>query len=89
MPRAPLYTTHLTFRIHYVRWTEVRAMAIKLGPASPMYKAVFGNTTVNPVAEEKEGEEIKVPAVYSNDENSADYLWNAWFYGSTKQVMRC
>lgn len=68
----------------YVRWTEVRAMAIKLGPASPMYKAVFGNTTVNPVAEEKEGEEIKVPAVYSNDENSADYLWNAWFYGSNK-----
>lgn len=59
----------------FVRWTEVRAMAIKLGAISPMYKAVFGNTTVTPVAQKADG----TGAVYSDDATSADAKWDAWY----------
>lgn len=58
----------------YVRWTEVRAMAIEQGANSPMYKAVFGNTSVEPKVEK--GTE---KAVYSNDAGSPDAKWNAWY----------
>lgn len=59
----------------FVRWPEVRAMAIKLGTVSPMYKAVFGKTTVTPVAQKADG----TGAVYSNDAESADAKWDAWY----------
>lgn len=59
----------------FVRWTEVRAMAIERGPGNPLYTAAFGTPKdgVVPVA--------GADAVYSNDENSADYKWNAWYNG--------
>lgn len=63
----------------YVTWKEVRAAAIEQAQGSPLYDAVFGKTTVPPVAEKAaEGDNAAIEAVYSNDENSADYLWNAW-----------
>ena len=64
----------------FVRWTEVRAMAIEQGTSSPMYKAVFGNATNTPaVGKAAEGEIPEVPAVYSNDAESADAKWDAWY----------
>ncbi len=60
----------------FVRWTEVRAMALERGPGNPLYTAAFGTPKdgVVPVAGT-----ASVDAVYSNDENSADYKWNAWY----------
>ncbi len=65
----------------YVRWTEVRAMAINQGVGNPMYEAVFGQPKkVVPVAEKATSESgDKIEAVYSDDEESADYKWNAWY----------
>lgn len=60
----------------FVRWTEVRAMAIERAAGSDLYKAVFGNTNVAPVAEKTEGDGT---AVYSDDKESADYKWNDWY----------
>ena len=69
----------------YVTWKEVRAMAIEKGVGSPMYTAAFGNTEREPVAEKKASEGTEaVPAVYSDDEESADYKWNAWYNAGTK-----
>lgn len=69
----------------FVRWTEVRAMAIQRGQGNPLYTAVFGNTTVTPVAYKKaEEENPEVKAVYSDDETSADYLWDKWFNAENK-----
>ncbi len=66
--------------IIYVRWTEVRAAAIEAGTGDPLYKAVFGNTTVTPVAAKNaDGDTPAVTAVYSTDENSADFKWDAWY----------
>lgn len=60
----------------YVRWTEVRAMAIKQGANSPMYKAVFGSPVTNtPKAADAAGN----GAVYSDDATSADAKWDKWF----------
>lgn len=65
----------------FVRWTEVRAEAIERGVGTPMYKAVFGTPTESctPTAEKKDGENIEVAAVYSDDVESADYKWNKWY----------
>lgn len=71
----------------FVTWKEVRAMAIHLGEISPMYKAVFGTPkNVKPTAEKAaEGEDSPaVSAVYSDDETSADFLWDAWFNSEEK-----
>lgn len=60
----------------YVRWTEVRAMAIKQGANSPMYKAVFGSpVAVTPKAADAAGN----GAIYSDDATSADAKWDKWF----------
>ncbi len=68
----------------YVTWKEVRAMAIKQGKGSPMYIAAFGNTKIDPVAEEYAADgAIKTKADYSDDEESADYKWNAWHNAET------
>lgn len=74
----------------FVRWTEVRAMAIKLGQGSPLFTAAFGNTTVTPVVgKDEDGENPKVDAVYSDDVNSADYLWNEWYNkGKDKEALK-
>lgn len=66
----------------FVTWKEVRAMAIEQGETSPMYKAVFGEQQTSykkPVAEVKEGDNIKTPAVYSENPESPDFKWNAWY----------
>lgn len=60
----------------FVTWKEVRAFAKEQVPGSPMYKAVFGNTTVTPVLEDSEGN----GAVYSDDVKSPDFKWKAWYY---------
>lgn len=74
----------------FVRWTEVRAMAIKLGQGSPLFTAAFGNTEVTPVVgKEADGENPKVDTVYSDDPNSADYLWNEWYNkGKDKDALK-
>lgn len=60
----------------FVRWTEVRAMAISQGVTSPMYKAVFGTPqNVTPAAQLTDGS----GAIYSDDPASADFKWNAWY----------
>lgn len=59
----------------YVSWTEVRAAAIEQAQGSPLYDAVFGTPKDDVIPAVAEGDK---PAVYSNDETSADYLWNAW-----------
>lgn len=68
----------------FVRWTEVRAMAIERGPGDPLYTAAFGTPKNGcmPIAEKAANNEegtAASEAVYSNDENSADYRWNAWY----------
>ena len=71
----------------FVKWTEVRAMAIQRGRGNPLYTAAFGNTTVEPVAEKKADTEAgtdEVKAEYSNDETSADYLWDKWYNAEGK-----
>lgn len=68
----------------HVTWKEVRAMAIQQGKGSPMYTAAFGNTKIDPVAEKNAADgAIAVKAVYSDDEESADYQWNAWHNAET------
>lgn len=63
----------------FVTWKEVRARALELGEGDPLYRAVFGNPTNKPVAEKAAGEGTNaVDAVYSNDDNSADYKWDQW-----------
>lgn len=66
----------------FVTWNEVRAYAISLGDGAPMYKSVFGTPTdIVPVAYKAPstaGGSDGVAAVYSNDENSPDYLWSQW-----------
>lgn len=64
----------------YVSWKEVRAAAIKAGDGDPLYTAAFGTTEKVLVAEKeaKDGEPA-VEAVYSDDKESADYLWNEWY----------
>lgn len=64
----------------YVTWKEVRALAIEEGQGSELYQDVFGkNMTSVPVAEKPaEGETAAVEAVYSDDVDSPDYLWNVW-----------
>lgn len=57
----------------YVTWTEVREYAKGEKAGSNLYKAAFGNLT----NEIKLKDETGGP-VYSNDENSADYLWSEW-----------
>lgn len=69
----PILYTYLTNI--YVTWKEVRAAAIEAGPNSNFYMATFGEPTQAPIAEVS-GTEPK--AVYSDDPNSPDYLWNQW-----------
>ncbi len=56
----------------YVTWVEVRAAALAAGKGSDMYKAVFGTPKEN-----NEPAAGDVP-VYSNDDQSPDYMWNIW-----------
>lgn len=70
----PILYTYLTNI--YVTWKEVRAAAIEAGSNSDFYMSVFGKTTKEPVAE-VEGATPK-EAVYSDDSNSPDFLWNQW-----------
>ena len=66
----------------FVRWTEVRAMAIQRGRGNPLYTAAFGNTTVEPAvakAADTEAGTDEVKVKYSDDETSADYLWDKWY----------
>lgn len=73
----PILYTYLTNI--YVTWKEVRAAAIKAGENSNFYMATFGETNRKPVAEKAAaGENPAVEAVYSDDINSPDYLWNIW-----------
>lgn len=64
----------------YVRWTEVRAKAKEQGKGDPMYIAVFGNTTIDPEVAQPDG----TGAIYSDDNTSADYKWNAWYNNGKK-----
>lgn len=59
----------------YVTWKEVRAAALESGASREFYKAVFGTPTN---AENICVEEVEKSAVYSNDSNSPDFLWNDW-----------
>ena len=73
----PILYTYLTNI--YVTWKEVRAAAINAGENSNFYMATFGETNRKPVAEKAAaGENPAVEAVYSDDINSPDYLWNIW-----------
>lgn len=58
----------------YVSWTEVRAFALEAGTGSDFYRQVFG-TPRNVVPAKSENADENV---YSDDVNSADYLWNEW-----------
>lgn len=60
----------------YVRWTGVRDAALAAGSGTAFYTAVFGTPTNTPSAE-------KGKEVYSNDEESPDYLWDKWNNVST------
>lgn len=73
----PILYTYLTNI--YVTWEEVRAAAINAGENSNFYMATFGETNRKPVAKkDAAGENPAVEAVYSDDINSPDYLWNIW-----------
>ena len=67
----------------YVRWTEVREVALKNREIMPeFYKLVFGTADPKEIAlETKEivdDKEVIVRAKYSTDETSPDYLWGQW-----------
>lgn len=64
----------------FVRWTEVRAYAIKnRGTFPKFYSLVFGNSETEPVAESgTEGETDYQEPVYSTDDTSPDYWWARW-----------
>lgn len=57
----------------YVSWTEVRAFALEAGTGSDFYRQVFGTPGNVPAKSENADENV-----YSDDVNSADYLWNEW-----------
>lgn len=57
----------------YVSWTEVRAFALEAGTGSDFYRQVFGTPGNVPKSENTDEENV-----YSDDVNSADYLWNEW-----------
>lgn len=54
----------------YVTWVEVRTAALQAGVDSEFYRSVFGNPGNVPEAGDS--------PVYSDDDNSADFKWNAW-----------
>lgn len=67
----------------YVRWTEVREVALKNREIMPeFYKLVFGTADPKDIAlETKEivdDKEVIVRAKYSTDEKSPDYFWGQW-----------
>lgn len=65
----------------FVSWTEVRAYAIANKESDRIfYETVFGTGwTKEPAVEQKgEGDTSATEAVYSDDQNSPDYAWNAW-----------
>lgn len=73
----PILYTYLTNI--YVTWNEVRAAAIEAGENSNFYMATFGKTEKKPIAAKPaEGENAAISAVYSDDKESPDYLWNVW-----------
>ena len=62
----------------YVTWKEVRAAALESGASREFYKAVFGAPkNAEDICVEEDGD-VKKVAVYSNDPESPDYLWNQW-----------
>lgn len=67
----------------YVTWKEVREFALKEGVGSGFYKAVFGTPANVPVIETD-----AVDAVYSDDVQSPDYLWNKWHNESMDDAAR-
>lgn len=79
-----LYTYGREF---FVSWEEVRATALERGTGDDLYIAVFGkDCKVTPVAYQPATEAsedtpatAEIPAEYSDDKESADYLWNQWY----------
>lgn len=67
----------------YVRWTEVRAVALTNRETMPeFYKLVFGTADPKDIdlgkKETVNDKEVIVNAKYSTDEKSPDYLWGQW-----------
>ncbi len=67
----------------YVRWTEVREVALKNREIMPeFYKLVFGTADPKDIALETkkivDDKEVIVRAKYSTDVTSPDYLWGQW-----------
>ena len=64
----------------YVRWTEVRAVALTNRETMPeFYRLVFGNADPKDISlGTKDDKEVIVNAKYSTDTDSPDYLWGQW-----------